>query len=67
MKECPNCGTQVTSLIRDLATKKFTCHNCDSDGSEHGAALVAKKLHEHSIAGTLDKYPLEERLKDLKS
>lgn len=67
MKTCPNCKAKVTSLIRDAESKKTTCHNCDSEGSEKGIGLVSKKLHEHSVAGTLDKYPIEERLKDLKS
>lgn len=68
LKECPECHREVLSLIREFRDGKVIrtfCHQCDEDPNST-AATVTRKLHEHAIAGTLDKYPLEERLADLR-
>jgi hypothetical protein len=62
-KVCPECGQEVLSLIIDLATGRRFCHLCADPNST--AATVTRKLHEHAIAGTLDQYPLAERIADL--
>ena len=64
MKTCPTCGASVAVLITKLATNEWICHNCIEDKT-HPAAIVSRKIHEHTVAGTLDKYPESERLKDL--
>lgn len=65
LKTCPSCGAQVTVLITDYKTQKRFCHNCAPE-EPSAAAKVSKKIHDHVVAGTLDRYPLEERLKDLR-
>ncbi len=67
LKECPECHREVVSLIREFRDGKVIrtfCHRCDEDPNST-AATVTRKLHEHAIAGTLDSYPLEQRLADL--
>jgi hypothetical protein len=67
LKECPECHREVISLIREFRDGKVIrtfCHLCDED-SNSTAATVTRKLHEHAIAGTLDQYPLVERIADL--
>jgi hypothetical protein len=67
LKECPECHREVISLIREFRDGKVIrtfCHRCDEDPNSTAAA-VTRKLHEHAIAGTLDQYPLAERLADL--
>lgn len=68
LKICPNCGAEVAVLITDCKTQKRFCHNCADKFPGAGlAAKVSKKIHDHTVAGTLDQYLLEERLKDLHS
>ena len=67
LKECPECHREVISLIREFRDGKVIrtfCHRCDEDPNST-AATVTRKLHEHAIAGTLDQYPLAERIADL--
>jgi len=60
---CPTCLAQVTSLIVDFATQRRFCQECATTSST--AVRVARKIHEHNMRGTLDEYPIEERLRDL--
>ena len=60
---CPTCLAQVTSLIVDFATQRRFCQECATTSST--AVKVARKIHEHNMRGTLDEYPMEERLRDL--
>lgn len=60
---CPTCLAQVTSLIVDFATQRRFCQECATTSS--AAVRVARKIHEHNMRGTLDEYPVEERLRDL--
>jgi len=60
---CPTCLAQVTSLIVDFATQRRFCQECATTSST--AVRVARKIHEHNMRGTLDEYPMEERLRDL--
>lgn len=67
LKVCPSCGGEVITLIREFQDGKVVrtfCHLC-YENPESRAATVARKLHEHAVAGTLDEYPLEHRLADL--
>jgi hypothetical protein len=60
---CPTCLAQVTALIVDFATQRRFCHECAI--TSPNAVLVARKMHEHNMRGTLDEYTKEERLRDL--
>jgi len=60
---CPNCGAQVTGLITKCKTNTRFCHECAED-KNHPAVVVARKVHEHAVAGTT--YPESEMLKDLR-
>jgi len=62
---CPTCLAQVTSLIVDFATQRRFCQYCAT--TSPNAVRVARKIHEHNMRGTLDEYPIEERLRDLQS
>jgi len=67
LRECPECHREVIGLIREFRDGKVIrtfCHRCDEDPNST-AATVTRKLHEHAIAGTLDQYPLAERIADL--
>jgi hypothetical protein len=64
MKTCPTCGASVAVLITDAETGERFCHICAED--ESTAVVVARKIHEHTVNGTLDQYPLSARLKDLR-
>ncbi len=67
LKECPECHREVISLIREFRNGKVVrtfCHLCYED-PDSPMATVARKIHDHAIAGTLDQYPLAERLADL--
>ena len=64
MKTCPTCGASVAVLITDCATNERFCHKCAEEGSP--AVVVSRKIHNHMVDGTLDEYPLLERLKDLR-
>jgi len=68
LKECPECHREVISLMREFRNGKVFrtfCHLCHED-PDSPMATVARKIHDHAIAGTLDQYPLAERLADLK-
>jgi len=68
LKECPECHCEVISLIREFRNGKVVrtfCHLC-FEYPDSPMATVARKIHDHAIAGTLDQYPLAERLADLK-
>ena len=62
---CPTCLARVTSLIVDFATQRRFCQECAT--TSPNAVRVARKIHEHNMRGTLDEYPIEERLRDLQS
>jgi hypothetical protein len=47
----------------DFATQRRFCHECATTSSN--AVMVARKIHEHNLKGTLDEYPIQERLRDL--
>jgi len=64
LRECPECGASVLSLLIDFATGRRFCHKCH-DNPNSREAIVTRKIHEHAIAGTLDQYPLKERIADL--
>jgi len=64
-KTCPTCGNSVAALIHDIDRKRWVCHLCIED-QECGAAVMSRKIDEHMRAGTLDKYPIGERLRDLR-
>jgi len=49
----------------DFATQRRFCHECATTSSN--AVMVARKIHEHNLKGTLDEYPIEERLRDLET
>jgi hypothetical protein len=61
MKICPSCGSEVITLITDLATGHRYCHVCAPDKTDP-VVKVARKMS----TGRLDDYPLEERLRDLR-
>ncbi len=66
-KTWPRCKAQVTTLVTHCKTNERFCHLCATDEEEKSPAVtVARKLHEHVVAGTLDQYPISERLKDLR-
>ena len=67
LKECPECHREVISLLREFRNGKVVrtfCHLCHED-PDSPMVTVVRKIHEHAIAGTLDQYPLEERIADL--
>ena len=68
LRTCPNCNASVATLLTENATQKRFCHGCASEfglSESHPAVVVALKIHNHTINGTLDSYPLSARLKDL--
>src|SRR5579863_994577 len=66
-KTCPRCKAQVTTLITRCKTNERFCHPCATDEEKlNPAVTVARKMHEHMMAGTLDQYTMSERLKDLR-
>jgi hypothetical protein len=67
LRECPECHREVISLIREFRDGKVVrtfCHLCHED-PDSPMATVARKIHDYAVAGTLDQYPLAERLADL--
>ena len=67
MRTCPSCGAEDVSVITNLATGERFCPRCaTSEEVESPVVKVARKIAEHEKAGTLDQYPLEERLADLR-
>ena len=64
LRICPICQREVLVLMTDFATGKRFCHLCYEDPGST-MATVARKIHDHAIAGTLDRYPLAERIADL--
>ena len=67
LRECPECHREVVSLIREFRDGKVVrtfCHRCHED-PDSPVATVTRKINEHAEAGTLDKYPLAERIADL--
>lgn len=65
-KTCPSCHAKVLVLIHEFKGGKVVrtfCQFCADPNST--AATMARKLQEHAMAGTLDKYPLAERIVDL--
>lgn len=64
LKLCP-CGEKVLSLITDLATGSKVCFHCDPDQTSN-EVRVARKMHEiYMSTGSLDSYPISERLANL--
>ena len=61
---CPTCLAQVTALMVDFATQRRFCHECATTSST--AVKVARKIHEHNLQGTLDEYPIEDKIRDLR-
>jgi len=47
-----------------IVTNQRFCHICA--GEESPVVAVSRKIHDHAVDGTLDEYPLSERLKDLR-
>src|ERR1017187_3881599 len=67
MKTCPNCQRRALSLITDLAAGKRYCYRCIPNPMNClGAVFVARKMEEVHLAGKLETYSVEQRLKDLK-
>ncbi len=67
LKECPECHREVISLVREFRNGKVVrtfCHLCYEDPASP-MATVARKIHDHAVAGTLDQYPMAERIADL--
>jgi len=67
LKECPECHREVISLMREFRNGKVVrtfCHLCHED-PDSPMAMVARKIQDHATAGTLDQYPLAQRLADL--
>ena len=67
LKECPECHREVLSLMREFLNGKVVrtfCHLCYED-TVSPMATVARKIHSHANAGTLEQYPLAERIADL--
>ncbi len=67
LKECPECHREVISLLREFHNGKVVrtfCHLC-YEKPDSPMATVARKIHDHAIAGTLEQYPIAERLTDL--
>ena len=64
---CHGCGYEGPDMvrIRDNATGEHFCNHCFPD-EDSPVAKFAKKLAAHKAAGTLDQYPLAERLADLR-
>jgi hypothetical protein len=65
LKVCPECGQEALTLLIDFATGRRFCHECHGNPNS-GEATVARKLHENAVAGTLESYPVAERIADLK-
>jgi hypothetical protein len=61
VKICPSCGSEVVTLITDLATGHRYCHVCAPDKNDPVVKVAAKMS-----TGRLEDYPLEERLRDLR-
>jgi transcription elongation factor Elf1 len=67
MKTCPRCKAEVVVLVTNADTREQYCHLCATcEERTNRAVLVAEKIHNHTVSGTLDQYPLAERLKDLR-
>ena len=67
LKECPECHREVMSLMREFRDGRVVrtfCHLC-YENPDSSMATVARKIHDCAIAGTLDRYPLAERIADL--
>ncbi len=64
LRICPICQREVLVLMTDFATGKRFCHLCYEDPGST-MATVARKIHDCAVAGTLDQYPLAERIADL--
>ena len=64
-RTCNSCGYSGLDLIRvfDNATRKSMCNKCVEAPN---VARVAEKIARHQAEGTLDRYPLKQRLADLK-
>ena len=75
MRPCKICGLGIEyGWIHDLSTNRFYHADCfqhrhQDEGlivaPETAPERVAKKIEAHGKAGTLDQYPIEERLRDL--
>jgi hypothetical protein len=63
LNTCPSCLAEVTVVLVDFATQRRFCHECATTSST--AVMVARKIHEHNMRGTLQEYPIEERRRDL--
>ena len=67
LQNLPSMQSSGYSLVTHCKTNERFCHLCATDEEEKSPAVtVARKLHEHVLAGTLDQYTLSERLKDLR-
>jgi hypothetical protein len=67
LKECPECHREVISLVQEFRNGKVVrifCHLCHQD-PDSPMVTVSRKIHDHAIAGTLDQYPLAERIAEL--
>ena len=65
-KTCPGCGSDTIVLVTNLKTGERFCPACATEQEEKsGAVRVARKIAEHTVAGTLHLYSIEERLADL--
>ncbi len=63
LRACPLCGREALVLLIDFATGKRFCHECHDPNSRE--AIVTRKINKRAAAGTLDQYPLAERIADL--
>jgi hypothetical protein len=55
LKTCPRCKTQVATFVTACKTNERFCHLCATDEEKLITAVtVARKIHEHTVAGTLD-------------
>jgi hypothetical protein len=64
LRVCPECKREVLTLITEVKTRRRFCHECHENPNSR-EATVTRKINEHAAAGTLDRYPLAERLADL--
>lgn len=64
LKKCP-CGQRWISLLQDHGTQAIYCPECAPSVS-HATLVVEKMQRFYMQEGSLEGYPLEERLKNLK-
>jgi len=64
LKQCI-CGAKVLSIITDLATGARICHVCSPEQDSNETKVARKMDAVFAATGSLDDYPLNERLRNL--